>query len=121
MDATDPAARLVAAHRCVETRVGELAAALDAIIEASASANLDDEHDPEGSTVGFERAQLSALLEQQKVQLAELEAARERVRRGEYGICAGCGDPIGRDRLDAQPATRMCVVCARSASGRSAR
>jgi DnaK suppressor protein len=120
MDRTDPAPTLEAAYARAATRVQELAGALDAIIEASASANLDDEHDPEGSTVGFERAQVAALLQQQTARLAELEAARERVRTGEYGNCTGCGVPIARERLEAQPATRMCVACARNTAGRTA-
>lgn len=112
MDCTDPVQALAAARARAETRVRELAHALGAIIEASDSANLDDEHDPEGSTVGFERAQVAALLEQQSAQLEELEAARERVRLGEYGICTRCGVPIPGARLEAQPATRVCVACA---------
>lgn len=121
MDRTDAIAPLEAAHERAETRVRELAAALDAIIEASASANLDDEHDPEGSTVAFERAQVAALLEQQTAVLEELEAARERVRRGEYGICVRCRKAIPAARLEAQPATRVCVACARVESGRPTR
>jgi hypothetical protein len=38
----------------VEARVADLERDFDAVVAASESANLDDEHDPEGSTVGFE-------------------------------------------------------------------
>lgn len=93
-------------------RIAELSAVFEAIVESSASANLDDEHDPEGATVGFERAQVSALLERARTQLEELEAADERVRLGTYGACEGCGKQIPHPRLAAQPATRTCVTCA---------
>lgn len=121
MHRTDPLEALEAAYARAATRVRGLTDALDAIIEASASANLDDEHDPEGSTVGFERAQIAALLEHQVTQLEELEAARERLRLGEYGICGRCGEAIPGARLEAKPATRVCVACACFGAGRPTR
>jgi RNA polymerase-binding transcription factor DksA len=101
-----------AARKRVEARIRELAASLDEIVTASEAANLDDEHDPEGATVGFERAQVSALLDDARRRLVELEAAEERMRTGEYGICARCGQAIATARLDARPATRVCIACA---------
>src|SRR6476469_5254431 len=93
-------------------RIAELTGAFDAIVASSDAANLDDEHDPEGATVGFERAQVRALLEQAGAQLAELEAAADRIQRGIYGACERCGEPIATERLAAQPAVRVCVGCA---------
>ena len=78
-------------------------ASLVAIVESSRSANLDDEHDPEGATVGFERAQVQALLDAARTRLVELEAAHGRVARGTYGLCDTCGAQISRARLDARP------------------
>jgi len=37
--------------------------------------------------------------------------ALERLRRGEYGFCAGCGGPIGARRLRAVPWARLCLAC----------
>ena len=82
------------------------------IIAASAGANADDEHDPEGATIAFERAQLSALIEQAETRLAELAAAQQRLQDGSYDRCERCGGPIGEQRLLARPATRHCVRCA---------
>ena len=93
-------------------RVAELSSVFEAIVDASDAANLDDEHDPEGATVGFERAQVSALLDRARTQLAELDAAGDRLQSGRYGVCERCGQPIPDDRLRAQPAARMCVRCA---------
>jgi DnaK suppressor protein len=102
-------------------RVRELADALAGIVEASESANLDDEHDPEGSTVGFERAQVATLLDDARARLVELDAARDRLQNDSYGICEVCAATIPSDRLEAQPATRHCVSCAAAATRRSGR
>jgi len=85
---------------------------LAGLIAASVDANADDEHDPEGATIAFERAQLSALISQAEQRLVELEQARRRLRDGGYGRCERCGGEIGRARLLARPATRRCVRCA---------
>ena len=45
-------------------RIAALTAELDDIVAATADANVDDEHDPEGSTIAFERARVSTLLSQ---------------------------------------------------------
>jgi hypothetical protein len=81
-------ARIEDARERTARRISDLIDAFDAIVASSEAANLDDEHDPEGATVGFERAQVSALLESARAQLAELAApptaskavAMERVR-----------------------------------------
>ena len=79
---------------------------------AAAGSNLDDEHDPEGSTVAFERAQLAALQAQARHHLSEVAAALHRLDIGEYGICQRCGTAIPGQRLAALPAARHCVSCA---------
>jgi DnaK suppressor protein len=92
--------------------VFELSGVFDEIVDASAAANLDDEHDPEGATVAFERAQVSVLLERAREQLHEVDEAMTRLQQGSYGICERCGKAIPGERLEAQPATRRCVGCA---------
>src|SRR3954451_21652608 len=82
------------------------------LVQASEASNADDEHDPEGATIGFERAQLSALIEQAETRLADLERALQQVRDGGYGVCERCGRPIGAERLEARPSARTCIGCA---------
>ena len=82
------------------------------IVEASTSSNADDEHDPEGATVAFERAQVVALLAQSRSRLDDIDRAVQRCERGSYGICEGCGEAIPAERLAARPATRICLRCA---------
>jgi DnaK suppressor protein len=86
-------------------------------IVASASAGSsggDDEHDPEGATVAFERQHVAALLGQARQHLAAIEAAARKLDAGTYGQCDVCGGPIGAERLAARPAALTCVRCARA-------
>ena len=89
-----------------------LARDLTALFAASRDSNADDEHDPEGATVGFERAQLTALLAAARERIAEVDDALGRVAAGTYGTCERCGQPIARDRLAARPFARHCITCA---------
>ena len=110
--ASDALARIEDARERTARRISDLTDAFDAIVASSEAANLDDEHDPEGATVGFERAQVRALLERARAQLEELDAASDRIEGGSYGACERCGEPIAAERLAAQPAARTCVGCA---------
>lgn len=83
----------------------------DGIVEASADSNADDEHDPEGSTIAFERSQVSTMVEQTRARLVDVDAALERVEHGTYGVCERCGAPIPEGRLEARPVARTCVPC----------
>ena len=103
---------LANARRVAERLVEDLRAELDGIISAQEADPPDDEHDVEGSSVGFERARVTALLATAEANLAELRAADERLAAGAYGRCEVCGSAIGDDRLAAMPTTRRCVPCA---------
>jgi RNA polymerase-binding transcription factor DksA len=72
---------------------------------------LDDEHDSEGSTVGFERARVAGLLDRSRRRVADLGAAAQRVVAGSYGYCTECGGEVGTERLAALPATQLCIGC----------
>jgi DnaK suppressor protein len=84
----------------------------DEVVAASRASNADDEHDPEGATIAFERQQVVALLEQARRRLADVEAAVRAVEAGIYGMCETCGRAIAPERLAARPATRTCIDCA---------
>ena len=85
----------------------------DEVVAASRASNADDEHDPEGATIAFERQQVVALLEQARRRLADVEAALAHREAGDYGICESCGRPIAAERLAARPSARTCIDCAR--------
>ena len=82
------------------------------IVAASLDSNADDEHDPEGATIAYERSQLGALIEQTQRHVADVRAALARVAEGRYGTCERCGRPIPAERLEARPTARTCVGCA---------
>lgn len=42
-------------------------------------------------------------------QLQEVDAALQRIERGTYGVCEKCGKPIEKDRLDANPSSRISI------------
>ena len=84
----------------------------DSVVVASRDTNADDEHDPEGATIAFERSQIGALVLQARQHLAEIDAAAERLDAGRYGVCERCGGPIGEGRLAARPVARTCIRCA---------
>ena len=79
------------------------------LVEASLESNADDEHDPEGATIGFERAQLDATIAATQGQVDQLLAAEARIDLGTYGICEVCGEPIPAARLEVRPAATTCV------------
>jgi DnaK suppressor protein len=85
------------------------------VVAASRDSNADDEHDPEGATIAFERSQTAALVLQVQGHLAEIDAAVQRLEGGTYGICDRCEQPIARARLEARPAARTCIRCASAA------
>jgi DnaK suppressor protein len=81
------------------------------VVAASRDTNADDEHDPEGATIAFERSQVDALVRAARRRLEEIDAALERVAAGTFGICETCGRPIVAERLEARPTARTCVRC----------
>lgn len=108
----DATAALDDLERRTTERLAALTGDYAGIVEASRDSNADDEHDPEGSTIAFERSQVGALIDQAKQRLLEIEAARIRVDEGTYGRCEVCGEQIPDRRLEARPVARTCVRCA---------
>lgn len=110
---SDLAVELIEARRA-ETlrRVASLTSQIDAIVESSTWTRNDDEHDPEDSTVAFERAQLQGLLARARDEIRELDRATQRLTDGRYGVCERCGGAIAEARLEALPAARTCIACA---------
>lgn len=97
-------------------------AALDAesrsVSAARDNSNVDDEHDPEGTTIASELSQMSVLSRAASTRAAEIQAALERLDVGTYGRCVVCGDRIAVGRLDARPWTAFCIDHASSGARR---
>ncbi|GAB3590300.1 hypothetical protein GCM10027446_04720 [Angustibacter peucedani] len=112
----EPPSGLVAVLTAERDRAREQVATLerdvDRVVEASEDSNADDEHDPEGATIAFERAQLMTVLDAARERLRDVEAALVRLADGDYGRCEVCGEPIDPERLVARPTARRCIRCA---------
>lgn len=85
---------------------------LDAFVSARRDTATDDEHDPEGPTLAFERSQSSAILSQSQQHLVEIDAALQRMDEGRYGLCKTCGNDIALGRLQVRPQAALCISCA---------
>jgi DnaK suppressor protein len=101
--------RLESELAAVEDRMRSMSSDMDGLVDASRNSNADDEHDPEGATIAYERSQLATLLDQARAHRQEVEAALGRLDGGTYGACVVCGEPIPPARLEARPSTRTCV------------
>ena len=112
-----PRERLEDERAAAATRLAGLEREFGSVVESASQANTDDEHDPEGATLAFERQHIAALVSQARERLAEIDAAVERLEAGSYGRCVRCGQPIAPERLAARPAAPTCIPCA----GRSRR
>lgn len=110
---TDFAQALGAERLRVEHRLRSLRGELASVIEGSQGTTDDDEHDPEGSTIAFERAKILSLIADAETELRELDAAASRLAAGTYGSCQRCGGEIPAIRLEALPAARRCMQCLR--------
>jgi RNA polymerase-binding transcription factor len=109
----DPREVLLAERARAGHRVAALEREFADLAEAASAGGTDDEHDPEGATLAFERQHTAALLALAREQLTAIDAALARLEAGRYGRCERCGQPIGDDRLAARPAALTCVRCAR--------
>lgn len=104
--------RLDALRTATAHRIDMLTRSFDEIVHAAEDVATDDEHDPEGHTIAWERQQIAALRDEAEAVLVELTSAEERLEAGTYGFCVTCGNEIAPARLDALPATPTCVSCA---------
>jgi len=104
--------RLAEERRRTTQRLADLRGDYRGFVEASKDSNADDEHDPEGATIAFERSQVGALVQQAEAHLDEIDAALARLDDGTYGVCAVCGQSIPKARLDVRPTATTCVGCA---------
>ena len=109
---TDARERLEEERRRTTARLAELRGEYRGFVDASRDTNADDEHDPEGATIAFEREQVGALVRRAEERLGEVADALARREEGTYGRCSRCGRPIAPERLEVRPTATTCVACA---------
>ncbi len=104
--------RLAVEREQTLSRLASLTDDFDSVVAASRDTNADDEHDPEGATIAFERSQVAALVRHARQHLLEIDCALQRLDDKTYGSCESCGRPISEGRLEARPVARTCIDCA---------
>lgn len=109
---TDARTALTERLSTVEHQVERLRAQHGGLVVAAAGSNADDEHDPEGSTLAFEREQVAATIAALERARADVVRALAALDDGTYGRCEDCGTAIPAERLQARPGARTCVDCA---------
>ncbi len=93
----------------LEAERAQLRAQLDQLGEdGDAPADFDDNFADSGQ-VQAERDEVSALANQLRERLVDVEDASAKLDDGTYGLCERCGATIGEARLEAMPATRYCI------------
>jgi len=105
----------------VALQVAELEEELGDLFESVSTNPPDDEHDAEGSTIGFERARVIALLDHALGRLSELDAALRSPNASGRRACEMCGQPIPPERIGALPETRHCAACSTRSGQQRAR
>ena len=103
---------LIADRERTADLISSLSGSIGSMVEASRLTAADDEHDPEGSTIAFERSQASTLLAAARNHLVDVDAALAKIAADSYGSCERCGQAVARDRLLARPTARTCIGCA---------
>lgn len=93
-------------------QIRELTGEREDIVTAATASPPDDEHDAEGSTIGYERARVNALLEHAERRLHALDTATARSDGDGRRNCERCGQPVPLDRLTALPSALTCATCA---------
>lgn len=65
----------------------------------------------EGAQKAHEAETLARLGESQRLEIARIDEALERLAAGTYGRCADCGEAIEERRLAALPQAARCAAC----------
>lgn len=69
-------------------------------------------HDPEEEALADLLVDLNlAEIDRHIQDLRQIDSALIRVAKGEYGICIDCEQPIGLERLKANPTAERCLQC----------
>ncbi len=110
MDPEEARKRLEAEKHRVGGLIRELHGELDEEVESGEEELSNyDQHPADSATDTFEREKDLGILDDLEAELAEIEAAIERIENGTYGIDEVTGAPIDEARLEAIPVARTNV------------
>ncbi len=79
--------------------------------EATSELSSYDQHPADLASELTERDLDFAVKEQKRIRLGEVEDALARIASGAFGTCARCGQKVGEERLEANPAAKYCIGC----------
>lgn len=65
----------------------------------------------DGAAQAYTNELMTSLGEQGWQKLKQVDEALEKIKRGDYGVCSTCGQPIPEARLDVVPFAKFCVEC----------
>lgn len=106
--------RDVRLRRLLEDRRREVDEGVRALRELPLQERGDVRDEPEQSAHDVAQELELIVLQMKSETLALIDEALQRLVRGEYGLCAGCGGPIAEARLGALPFARLCLACQRA-------
>ena len=102
-------------HDLLNFRLLELRAEVDAAEQAQrelTGASAHEVTDRKDEAAQRVLTDLGGVQEQRVLdEMAQVEAALQRLDTGSYGDCADCGEPIPLQRLRVQPAAQRCAPC----------
>ena len=103
----------------LEARREELLQAANASAESRQPVELDQTRVGRLSRMDAMQVQAMSIEAERRrnVELTRIEAALNRVADGDYGYCLSCDEAIPVKRLQLDPATPVCIDCARNADG----
>lgn len=90
----------------------------EAMVDSSTELSMYDNHPADIADQLFERSKDSALVDNAKVSLGNIETALAKISEGTYGECNHCGANIGLERLEALPFANLCIECQEEADER---
>ena len=80
----------------------------------SGELDVDPDDFPDAIDTAVAEASLSftgKIRERERRLLSKIDRTLEKIGRGTYGECEGCGDEIGARRLMARPVASLCIAC----------
>lgn len=97
-----------------EAGIANLQAAYNELDPEEAASDVgagEDEGGSEGDLTRFERDRIRTRIAEEQLFLEVIDAAEARSHERGWKQCTKCGQPIGDARLEALPATELCVTC----------
>lgn len=89
--------------------------------EAADELSTVDQHPADVADIHLQREMDQSIRRILEREAQQVQAALERQRTGQYGICENCGRPIDPERLRARPEATLCIDCQRERERQAAR